>query len=74
MVNKVRAPQRPPQRPPKPPQRAPQRVPQTLASEEEATLAKELDDTLARLDAGIAEERKHMAELLARLRTTRVAA
>ena len=43
-------------------------------SEEETALAKEMDDALARLDAGIAEERKQMAELLARLRTIRLAA
>lgn len=66
MPNKVRSLQRAAQRPF---QRAPQRM-----SEEEAALAKEVDDALARLDAGIAEERKQMEELLARLRTTHIAA
>jgi hypothetical protein len=54
-------------------QRAVQRAPQRM-SEEEAALAREVDDALTRLDIGITEERKQMEELLGRLRTTRVAA
>ena len=38
------------------------------------TAIQEIDRILARLDVGIAEERKQMDELLARLRTTRIAA
>jgi hypothetical protein len=51
--------------------RPPQRISRRSG---EKALAKELDETLARLDAGIAEERKQMEDLLARLRTTRIAA
>jgi hypothetical protein len=39
----------------------------------EAALEREIDAILARLEVGIAEERKAMAELLERLRTTRIA-
>jgi hypothetical protein len=41
---------------------------------DETVLAKELDERLTRLEAGIAEERRQMTELLAQLRTTRIAA
>jgi len=60
MVNKVQKTRRKPQR-------KPQRSDDDLA-------AQEIDRILARLDVGIAEERKQMDELLARLRTTRIAA
>jgi hypothetical protein len=40
----------------------------------ETVLAKELDERLTRLEASIAEERRQMTELLAQLRTTRIAA
>jgi hypothetical protein len=42
--------------------------------ENDAVAIEEIDRILARLDVGIAEERKQMDELLARLRTTRIAA
>ena len=40
----------------------------------EASALHEIDQIIVRLDAGIAEERKEMGALLARLRTTRSAA
>jgi hypothetical protein len=41
---------------------------------EDATALEGIDQIIARLDVGIAEERKEMDALLARLRTTRIAA
>jgi hypothetical protein len=46
----------------------------TVSAEAEVIAAQEIDQIIARLDAGIAEEKKAMEELLSRLRSSRVAA
>ena len=59
--------------PKRPPLREKQRQ-ATRKTMDEDVLSKELDERLARLEAGIAEERRQMQELLTQLRTTRIAA
>jgi hypothetical protein len=57
----------------KPPRSTTQQKPPRLSAEDRA-LQENIDLTLARLEVGMAQEKKAMDELLAKLRTTRIAA